>query len=282
MSRIEPRTRKELNFSLLYNNNIIKKLNSIFFPGDVNESILNRYKANARVFFQKRLALALILSGFSLVFLLMMKVPVIIDLAMPSALFLTSYYLPVSFLKNKVYKQRVECEKVMPLLRLGLRFISKISSQEQDVLKLLIEMLRSVSLKTDTVNFQALYQKMIFGELPEHILRNFVSSSEKLDNLIHACGDMQNFSQLCNQMENFNEYKVYLKTLESRIVILIAEAIFFPLLFSMVYIFYMNLGPLHFVILVLHYAILKILVKTLLKKSFSLLYFADVFFWRNN
>jgi hypothetical protein len=263
-------------FMALYDNNLVKKINDYFIPADISDTYLNSIMHEARLLCQKRLMAAFITFGVTILAFELSTI-VFITTLMIAIFFVLSYFFLIIRINNHVQQQRVELEKTIPLLRLELRFLLKIMNEENDILKIFIGVLHSLMNEPGGIDHRALNFQLMRGQLPEMILKEFKSPSKKLDAFLHACHDINNLDSICNEKESFQQYKVFLKTLESRLVIFVAEGIFLPILTTLVYIFGMVPIPLHFVLLFMHFLILKYFASILLKKQFSLLYYTDIY-----
>ena len=268
-------------FLALYDNKVMKKINDHFISIEINDAILNNVVKNARLACQKRLLLTLIAICLALITLAISARIFILFLILFLFSFL-SYVFPVIRINNYINKQRTELDKIIPLLRLELSFLLKIMRDGDDILKVFIDILHSI-LKTSTASdLQDVYFKLLQGQLPENILKNFNSISKKLNEFLHACQNVNNLKFICTENETFQQYKIFLKTLESRLVIFVAEGIFLPILTTLIYIFGMVPVQVHFCFLLAHYMILRYFAGFLLNKQFSLLYFTDIISENNN
>ncbi|HME54653.1 MAG TPA: hypothetical protein VKM55_20755 [Candidatus Lokiarchaeia archaeon] len=236
---------------------------------------------NARLACQKKLLITLIAFCVMLV-TLAISAKIFIIILIIFLYFLLSYFLPIIRINNYIGKQRMDLEKTIPLLRLEIRFLLKMVRDENDILEIFVEILNSILKISRAHGLQDMYFKLLQGQLAENILKNFDSPSKKLNEFLHACGDINNLKFICMENEYFQQYKIFLKTLESRLVIFVAEGIFLPILTTLVYIFGMLPIPVHFCFLFMHFLILRYITNVLLNKQFSLLYFSDIISGKNN
>jgi hypothetical protein len=263
--------------SFLYTNKIIQRLHNAFIGNEFEASFLYAQGDKERLILQRRLFLGLLLSVLVFVSLSCLPVmPLIIFIASLLPFFLT-YYLRIIVLKDRLKKHSIALERALPLLKLEIKFLLKIADNEYDIQKIFVQSLQYISPAENGSQFYALVKMMILGMPVEKILSEFESPSRKLNGFIRGCSDVKALPFLGDDLETFSKYKVFLKTLESRMVILVAEAIFLPILASLIFAFQNVDVGVHVVFIAVHIVILKYLARFLLNEEFSMLYFVGLF-----
>ncbi|MFX0100647.1 MAG: hypothetical protein ACFFCS_13820 [Candidatus Hodarchaeota archaeon] len=180
-------------------------------------------------------------------------------------------------MKGRIRKHGIEIEKQLPLLKLELKFLHNILSPELDILIIFIEILANFNEGTLSEEFKKLNNQIMMAEsLPEEALENFRSFSLKFNDFIKKCSKVENIPRLCRDRENYSEFKVFLKTLESRLVILMAAGIFLPIIFMLVFLFHLIPSLLFSVAVLSHWLLLKVASNWLLKKRFALMYQQEI------
>lgn len=258
--------------SPLYANRLIAAIHGAFIGHEFDVNFLYPRGDQERLALQKRLVIGVIFSVMLFAPLSYLSMMPAIAFVVSLTPFLLVYYLKIFCLKGRLRKLRVALERVLPLLKLVVNFLLKIAGNEQDIQRIFVYSLQHVSPAENGSQFSALVRKMILGEPIERILSEFDSPSKDLNEFIRACSDVKAFPYLSDNFEAISQYKVFLKTLESRMVIIVAEAIFLPILASIVFAF-QNLDTwVHLVFAAGHLLILKYLARFLINKDFSLLY----------
>lgn len=163
-------------------------------------------------------------------------------------------------------------ESLIPILKLMLRFLLKICKEEQDISRIFAEMLGYIDTNSPFTNFKELISKITMGSSPEESIGNYHSFSSKFTEFICKCTDRRNIKQTSEKKNDFNEYRSFIKTIESRIVIIMAESIFLPILLGLVFIFNILNELFSFCFIVIHFLILKYISSLLLNKKFNLIY----------
>ncbi len=265
------------NMSILYKNGVIERVHNVFIGKGLDAGFFHAPGDKERLVLQKRLFLGLLLSVIVFVSLLCLPLmPLYIFIASVLPFFLT-YYLRIIVLKDRLKKHCIALERTLPLLRLEIKFLLKIADNEFDIQKLFVHSLQYISPAENSSQFNVLVKDMILGMPVEKILSEFESPSRKLNDFIHNCSDVKALPFLGSDLETFSQYKVFLKTLESRMVIVVAEAIFLPILASLVFAFQSVDIGVHVVFIVIHVVILKCLSRFLLSEEFSMLYIVGLF-----
>ncbi len=263
--------------SHLYANKVIEAFHNALVGHEFDANFLYARGDQDKLLLQKRLLLGLVSSVVVFVSLSFLSVAQFIVIVASLLPFIIVYYLRILVLKDRLRKQRVALERVLPLLRLVVKFLLKIAGDEYDIQKVFVHSLQYISPVENGPQFIGLIKRMVLGEPVERILSKFESPSHIVNDFIQACSDVKAFPYLSDDLEAFSQYKVFLKTLESRMVIIVAEAIFLPILASLVYAFQnMEIG-MHVVFAAVHLLILKYLARFLLNKDFSLLYLVGLF-----
>lgn len=266
-----------MSMSRLYNNALLRWLNTAILGREYDEAIFHARGARVRTVLQKRLAIGIFLSVFLLATLIYLPFNPLLIIIVGFVPFVISYYIPVLVMKNHVIKRRANLERVIPLLKLIIKFLWNIADNEHDVQKIFLDTLRHISLDGSGSQFNSLVHKMILGMPIKQILAGFDSPSQKLNTFLQNCSDIQALSFLVKDHDTYSQYKVFLKTLESRMVILVAEAIFLPILVALVFTFQNTDPTLHVFFIIIHVVILKFLSRFLLNTEFSLLYSVGLF-----
>nr|MDO8085746.1 hypothetical protein [Candidatus Sigynarchaeum springense] len=262
--------------TLLYDNKVIEAVHDAFIGHEFDEQHIYAPGNRDKLFLQKRLMLGIITSVavfVTLSFLSISWIAIFIASLLP---FILVYYLNIIALKGRLRKQRVALMRVLTLLRLIINFLLKISGKDYDIVKMFIYSLQYISPEENGPQFNTLVKKMVLGEPVEKILSEFESPSRELNEFIHACSDVNSFPYLARELETFSQYKVFLKTLESRMVIIVAEAIFLPILASFIFAFQSIDVVVHLAFAGVHLFILNYLARFLINKDFSLLYFVGL------
>ncbi len=263
--------------SFLYTNKLIQRLHNAFIGKEFDAAFLYARGDEGRLILQKRLFLGILLSVLVFVSLSCLTLmPLIVFIASLLPFFFT-YYLRIIVLKSRLKKHSIALERALPLLRLEIRFLLKITDDEYDIQKIFVHSLQYILPAEKCSQFSILVKKMILGIPVETLLSEFGSPSRKLNDFIHDCSDVKALPFLGDDLETFSQYKVFLKTLESRMVILVAEAIFLPILASLVFAFQNVDVGVYVVFITVHIVILKYLARFLLHEEFSMLYFVGLF-----
>jgi len=117
---------------------------------------------------------------------------------------------------------------------------------------------------------------MMLGSLPEDILSRVRTFSTDFNTFMTTCSNVDNIQRYCDEREDFSEYKVFMRTLESRIVILVAEGIFFPIAAVFLFMFQSLPVPLIIAFVAIHVVLLRLVARWLLKKRFSLIVYQEI------
>jgi hypothetical protein len=226
---------------------------------------------------QKRFFFGVIGAILVFIIIILLNLSPILAVVLGVAFFFLVYMGYLIRLKNALRKSCIELERLIPVLRLEIKFLLKIVDKEHDIQKVFLEILQDLTVGRFQQIIKQLSYKVVLGNPVEKMLMNFDSPSKKLNEFMFECSDPRALPFMGKEIEPFMEYKVFIKTIESRLVILIAEGIFLPILASMIFIFQrLDLG-LHIFLVIIHFIILKYASKILLDKQFSLLYMSESF-----
>ncbi|MEX2684438.1 MAG: hypothetical protein Q6373_022900 [Candidatus Sigynarchaeota archaeon] len=261
---------------------VLEVIHDAFIGQEFDEKFLYAPGNREKKFYQKRLILGVFTSFWLFVSLTFLSVAPFVIFIASSLPFFFLYYLNIIALKGRLRKQCTALTRVLPLLRLIIKFILKVAGNEHDIQKIFVHSLQYISLEELNPQFNTLVKKMVLGEPVEKILSEFESPSRELDDFIHACRDVNSFPYLASDFETFSQYKTFLKTLESRMVIIVAEAIFLPILASFIFVFQCTDVGVHVVFAIVHLLILKYFARFLINKDYTLLYFVGLFFDRSS
>lgn len=266
--------------SNLKNNPVLKRINHSFLPKEIiefNDLIKKRFSIDINLYFAKYLVLGLIFTGICSISFYFLKVALYYNIIFSLVVFFIIYYSRISLLRNRIRKLGIEIEKQLPLLKLELKFLQKILPPEIDILIIFIEIIANFNEGVLSEEFKRLNNEVMMAEsLPEEALQNLRTFSVKFNNFIKKCSYIENIPRICSERENYSEFKVFLKTLESRLVILMAAGIFLPIIFMLVFLFSLIPSLLFSVAVFSHWLLLKVASNWLLKKRFALIYQQEI------
>ena len=174
--------------------------------------------------------------------------------------------------KTALLRDRMDIDRLLPLLRLHASFIREILPKTHDFLQILITCLGYQDFGGSLINFRSFYTQLVSGIPAESILLNYVSVSKELTNFLHDCTDIKKNESSLAQKENFLEYRIFLKSLESRLVIVIAESIFLPMISNIIFIFNAASFFCGLALVLVHFILLRVMTKSMLMKRFDLFF----------
>ncbi|MHA1749974.1 MAG: hypothetical protein ACTSYF_15185 [Promethearchaeota archaeon] len=270
------RTSPALKF---YDNRVIAKLNEFFIFKELRYFIKNSETSNdTMIFLQKRLfiVLCLILINvfFTIVLILinssLMFQYILISLFLSLFFHYLVYYKYIYQYNKKISQQKIECETILPIIQFELQFLNNGMKRESDILILFIRSLLKI-LEGDLLKqFKEMYYHILIGQIPGKKITNLKTPSVKFNELLYKARD-RDLIDLFDNKEKYSDFKVFLKTLESRMVIIIAEGIFLPII-TIIFFLFNPLPYLNVIFPIFHWIIIRQVSSSLLSKNFTVIY----------
>jgi hypothetical protein len=250
-------------------------LNTLLIERIVNDEWLYQFFGQTRdtqrwklnLFFLTVFPASLILLAFS-------HTP-LIPVLFPLMWFFVIYLVPLMKKKAVLQGEKIDIDRTMPLLRLHATFIRATLPKTHDFLQVFITCLGSQDFGGVLKCFKYFHAQLLNGIPAEAILLDHTSISKELTNFLHDCTDMKKIESTLSQRENFLDYRIFLKSLESRLVIIIAESIFLPMISNLFFIFNIASFIVGFSLVLVHFILLRVMTKGLLMKRFGLFSHVD-------
>jgi len=256
------------------NRNILGRINNLIIPRrlfNLKTIVLDKTGVNLDELFTRKLLIAIIICIVTTIVSVILKINFIILFAIIVCIFYYIYYHEIYKWDTKINYAIQDLNSKIPLLKIGLRFLDKTLKKDDDITFELLNLLLCLLDSKIHNEIAKIHLFLILGDLPEDIVRKNLFISPEFNHFLNACLDRKNIKYLCQLKDSHYKFKQFLKTLESRIVIIMAEGMFLPVLASFIFIF-STFSPLfNLFLLFFHFFYLKNISRILLRKEFNLI-----------
>nr|MDO8109705.1 hypothetical protein [Candidatus Sigynarchaeota archaeon] len=267
------------NRKKLHENALVRRVNAHLVPKLVfafKDILHAKFNIDVDECCARYLVIALVSTALAAIPLFLARVSLPLLAIIAFGTFFLVHRLALSSITGIIQKNATSIEKFIPLLKLELKFLLTVFPRDVDILRIFIELLSSIDDPRMSKEFKEARLDMMLGSLPEDILSRVRTFSTEFNTFMTTCSNVDNIQRYCDEREDFSEYKVFMRTLESRIVILVAEGIFFPIAAVFLFMFQSLPVPLIIAFVAIHVVLLRLVARWLLKKRFSLIVYQEI------
>lgn len=167
-------------------------------------------------------------------------------------------------------------ESFIPLLKMQLGFLQTCLPDERDLDLLFLRSMTRLGRWSHHAMLKSLQVKLAIIGPGDDVLEGFKTPSKIFDDFLRKCLNPRERMFIMEYRNDHSEYKAYLKTLESRIVLIISEGVFLPLLVLLCFLFLLIPVHLLFLFILVHLVLIEVCSRALLNRAFDLMVHVDV------